>query len=593
MILLLLTQSLPAAAPQSPEELWAAYDARKEPLEIELVEEMEKDGVVIRHVLFTVGTFKGMKSRIAAYYGFAKKFSGRKLPGIVWIHGGGQFARQNDIIKFGRRGYACISINWGGKNMNGKPSDLPNTNWGAVNPTQANNRGYSNLAPGELYLDPFNSPRNNNWYLLAVAGRRALTFLEAQKEVDASKLGVAGHSMGGMITVRVATDSRVKAAAPSCGGAGFRTYDMPGMPGSAKQYTDNELFRKSISEESHFLQAKCPIMYINASNDFNSPSSRLAMAANEKHPGARYYSIAPHLNHRFLPEVENCRYLILDKFLKEDFNLPAPPRAEFDLRKGNRAILKVSPGDNAGTIDRVEIYYSSHPNSFNRFWIKADVSKTQNSYVAECVLADAGMPLYAFANLHYKLKETLEGDPQAYILTALAYASPEELDKAQTPVENPVKSNLIDDFTNGWQNFGQINRGNLKSWQFDTYMLNDKRFRPPQNAKLAFEVHSSVAGNILGVELVVDNHIKGRHAKKYYSGLKLKQGWNSFTFGPEDFKFYDKGKRARVENAERLATFTNVNVMGFKPLSQIFRQRDKKEEWKGETPKFRNLRWSK
>ncbi len=87
----------------------------------------------------------------------------------------------------------------------------PNTDWGSVDPTQKNVPGYANLKPGERYLDPFDSPRNNNWYLLTLGARRGLTFLEQQPEVDEKRLGVYGHSMGGNLTVYVAgVDNRVK-----------------------------------------------------------------------------------------------------------------------------------------------------------------------------------------------------------------------------------------------------------------------------------------------------------------------------------------------------------------------------------------------
>jgi hypothetical protein len=42
----------------------------------------------------------------------------------------------------------------------------PNTDWGAVDPTQQNVPGYFNLMPGEKYLDLVESSRNNNWHLL-------------------------------------------------------------------------------------------------------------------------------------------------------------------------------------------------------------------------------------------------------------------------------------------------------------------------------------------------------------------------------------------------------------------------------------------
>ena len=45
--------------PESAVALWEDYDPRHEPLDIEVVQEWENEGVITRYVTFTVGTFKG------------------------------------------------------------------------------------------------------------------------------------------------------------------------------------------------------------------------------------------------------------------------------------------------------------------------------------------------------------------------------------------------------------------------------------------------------------------------------------------------------------------------------------------------------
>ena len=100
-------------APQTFEELWASYDPRAEPLEIEILREWEEDGVVLRIVRCRIGIFKGQKARMAAAYGYPK--GGVKLPGLVQIHGGGQYADYRAVLTNARRGYATISIAWAGR----------------------------------------------------------------------------------------------------------------------------------------------------------------------------------------------------------------------------------------------------------------------------------------------------------------------------------------------------------------------------------------------------------------------------------------------------------------------------------------------
>ena len=96
--------------PQNVAELWAGYDPRKEPLRTEVVREWEEDGVTIRYVRYFIGTFKGKPAWMAAFYAMPK--GGKKLPGVLHMHGGGQRANLHLVKYNARRGYAALSVNW-------------------------------------------------------------------------------------------------------------------------------------------------------------------------------------------------------------------------------------------------------------------------------------------------------------------------------------------------------------------------------------------------------------------------------------------------------------------------------------------------
>lgn len=96
------------SAPQTFEELWAGFDPRAEPLEVETLKEWEEDGVVLRVVRFRIGIFKGQKALLAAVYGYPK--GGVKLPGLVQIHGGGQYADHKACLLNAKRGYALVAF---------------------------------------------------------------------------------------------------------------------------------------------------------------------------------------------------------------------------------------------------------------------------------------------------------------------------------------------------------------------------------------------------------------------------------------------------------------------------------------------------
>jgi hypothetical protein len=77
-------------APRNFDQMWAGFDPRAEPLELEVLKEWEEEGVVLKVLRYRIGVFKGKKALMAAVYGFPKTRS--KLPGLVQIHGGGQYA---------------------------------------------------------------------------------------------------------------------------------------------------------------------------------------------------------------------------------------------------------------------------------------------------------------------------------------------------------------------------------------------------------------------------------------------------------------------------------------------------------------------
>ena len=96
--------------PQNVADLWAGYDPQKEPLRTEIVREWDEDGLVVRHVRYFIGSFKGEPAWMAAFYSFPKNNrSEGKLPAVLHMHGGGQRANLNLVKYYAKRGYAALS----------------------------------------------------------------------------------------------------------------------------------------------------------------------------------------------------------------------------------------------------------------------------------------------------------------------------------------------------------------------------------------------------------------------------------------------------------------------------------------------------
>ena len=225
---------------------------------------------------------------MAGVYGFPKGGAAEKIPGLLQIHGGGQYADYKSVLTNAKRGYATLSIAWAGRisapNYRVSPNEVKlfwdgkikdpkyriTTDWGALDAYHAPSRygkdAFPSIPVENWTMDPVESPRNNSWFLITLAARRGLTFLERQPQVDPAKLGVYGHSMGGKLTVLTAgSDKRVIAAAPSCGGISDR-------------YSSNPLHLATVSDPPSLKKISCPIVFLSPSNDFHGRINDLRTA---------------------------------------------------------------------------------------------------------------------------------------------------------------------------------------------------------------------------------------------------------------------------------------------------------------------------
>jgi dienelactone hydrolase len=432
--------------------------------------------VVIQYLTYKVGTFKGTDARVAAYYSFPDQPG--KHPAFVWTHGGGQRAERTRGKYFASQGYAVIDINWLGRPME---EDIEkNTDWGKVDPTQGPNfypkalrkHWKRTLAPDEHSIDPVPSPRNSNWFLLAVAGKRGITFLEQQPEVDGNRIGFAGFSMGGVITAMNAIDPRLKAVAPFVGGTGFRHVDFSGIPRSSQlaHYQHLELYKNTIDCSSTWPLVQCPVAFITSSNDFHSTYERIQDAMNLLPHNNWRVSANLHINHGPGPEQWALLNQWFDQYLKgEKVYLPRTPESTMKITDGE-AVFTAVPKD-LKNLEEVEIYYSYDPNSRTRFWKSAPsdlhLSNNQRHYTAR-FSAYPKLPIYAFAQFRYKLDNviTLQNGSSETITVNSVEQIHEPKDLDLNVLSDIPKTRLIDDFSQGTQNWATQNGRNLTGYNF-------------------------------------------------------------------------------------------------------------------------------
>jgi pimeloyl-ACP methyl ester carboxylesterase len=611
-------ETLPALvdgeAPQTFDEMWAGFDPQAEPIDVEILKEWEEDGVVIRVLRYRVGVFKGQKAMMAAVYGFPK--GGSKLPGLVQIHGGGQYADSNAVLTNARRGYATISIAWAGRISSpeyrvspkevklfwdGKTDDPAyriTTDWGALDAYHAPSRNgkdaFATIRDGSepWTLDDVESPRNSSWFLCTLAARRALTFLEQQPEVDASRLGVYGHSMGGKLTVATAaSDERVKAAAPSCGGTSDR-------------YNANPLHPDTIGDAAALKQIDCPIIFLSPANDFHGHINHLVEAVSEIAESGEVdwrVTCSAHLNHQDHAENEVATQLWFDQHLKGNFTWPATPEASLQLKTEDGTSRLTVRADASRKIVGVEVYYTQqglvgkehHHNRINQFWHFASCKKDATGdsvWTARLPLFGTDQPLWVYANVIYTLDQPVSGAGYYYgnyttgtfnLSSLIQIIEPQALQEADveatlTPSQL-IESFESDDWSKEWFSYKP------EEWTIRTHKVYHPMWQAPQGAatSLSLEVLSAEPNKLV---LGIDGHAAEIE-------LKGSLDWQTVKLSPSDLKDASGEGREDWEELKELRVLAKDNLRGGTRDEPVTRAVG--AAWKGAPPKFRNLRWMK
>ena len=594
------------AVPATFAEMWAGFDPRAEPLDTEVVRQWETDDVILEIIRFRIGQFKGKVAKLAAIYGYPKSLKkGQRVPGLLQIHGGGQYADERAVIANAKRGYATMSIAWAGRisakgyrvdpdvvklfweQKTDDPKYKLTTDWGNVDgyhaPTRNPGGQYPSAKAHPWTIDTVESPRNSPWFLSTMAARRGLTFLEQQPQVDGNRLGVYGHSMGGKLTVLTATDPRIKAAVPSCGGISDRD-------------NKSELFRKTVGDDPNLKQITCPILFLSPANDFHGRIGDLPRTVEEIQSSDWRAVCNPHLSHRDTAPFLSAGLLWFDQYLKGNFAVPKTPTTTLNLETGDGVPELQIIADASKKIVSVEVYYtqqgmtpersSDRENTKNRFWHFVEPQKDpQGNWTAKLPLSSVEKPLWVYANVEYELLEPVSGagyyyesyTANTFKISSLVKKREPDLLKSKGVKVTLAPTPLIEDFGPKWDK--QWYHPKPNEWPVATHKIHDPMFAAPtaKQVSLAFEVNN-LQPNTLLVKL-----------DENFAEVKLDGGsdWQKIRLSPSDFKNSDN---------ESPKDFSNLKTLSFldKDRIRVKQQKDRKiigKEWTGKPPSFRNLRW--
>jgi dienelactone hydrolase len=553
----------------TPEAVWADFDPHEEPLDVEVLKRWTEHGAVWTEFTFTGMTHEGSKVRVYALSGVPE---GRtKLPGILHVHGGGQTAHPQWLRFWNDRGYAAVTFNWGGA----WPGRDKATDWGKL--TQGNHKD-----AGAMLMATKPSVRQSSWYLWTRISRRALTCLERTEGVDPARLGVFGVSMGGSIVwLMAATDDRIKAAC-AIYGAGWNTYpDQVGDLDTQAQDAEVAAWRRAMEPESYSPLVKCPILFLDATNDQHGKMD-WAYRSLAVVPVASRQAFTPRFRHHIADEQGLDLPLWMDAHLSDGEPIPKSPVAEVRLAQDGVPRLTVFPGS-LKPIKRVDVFYAvENRNPKNRYWRSTIGHSDGKLWAASLPIHDTKQPLFAFGNVLYESGICLSSNFVSVV--------PADLGNARaTDVSTP----LIDDFSHGVDGWVTSSTATdpiipvpsllrlvngpdglpgitvTQAIPILTHKVGDPRWRGLEGASLQVRVHVRSART---VRVVLHEKEFALGWTQYARELNLApgDGWQTITLTASDFKT-DKGEKLKGWSEVKMLELDSKGGPGAEPVFGEFR----------------------
>jgi dienelactone hydrolase len=370
----------------SPADLWRGYDPTALPLDVEILSAWDEEACHYEKLRFTAEVIDGTPIRVFTLRG--SPLEGDRLPGILHIHGGGQTASQEWVRFWARRGYACVSFDFCGP----LPGRTEFTDWKPLT------HGNMADAAGGLQVAP--TPRNSSWYHWTLASRRALTLLADTPRVDSGRLGIFGISVGGTLCWMVAgADDRVRTAAPIYG-CGYNYDRRKAVWGWGDLSPELSLWQQAVSSEAHAPYIRCPIMLLNATNDFhgwmdNGPEILGAV------PTTTRVAYSPNWNHHITAREGVNLPAWMDWQLRDGPAFPAAPTVEVAL-DADGVPSAVVDADATEPIERIEVYYALGDQAPpNRFWRRVEARFDGHTWRAALPVMHVWQRAWTFANVYY------------------------------------------------------------------------------------------------------------------------------------------------------------------------------------------------
>lgn len=530
------------------------------PLEIETLQEEQRDNILVTWLRYTSHEYNGKKIRVYAVYG-RPVGAKDKIPGLLHIHGGTQTASLDDVIFFANRGYATLSFDWTG-------------------PTKQRSKSITTIFPTSV-KETKNGPHMKNskvWHVVIMA-RRGISLLCKQPEVDTKQLGVYGVSWGGFSTWLVnATEPRLKAAV-AIYGIGTDLAD------------EADGWRGQLLPIHYAHTQKSPIAFLSGSNDFFGRLPVIQEVFSNINTASRM-SLTPNENHGLDALSKETGYRWLDHFLKNKPSLASAPQLSIEQRGENlvarahapqakSCVLSFSYGDGTPFI---RLYWNQREmSSIGNGLFEAIIPSMRPSETVHCLV-------HAIYPENYRLTTRLKTLPSSEFPTKSEFLDTTELlftptDGANSWYQSYPGGAVMFTPNERWFETGPsmtdgrlcligYRNENILS-PFTAYLRapSDPRRRPANEASgisIEFNASGMQAFTLRAFNKATpDDNILNTRPLVYHIPLQDKQGWTHVTIQNNDWRDQDNAALPELSTIRELGIIIQTEPGVFPELGEI------------------------
>ncbi|MCY2995615.1 MAG: prolyl oligopeptidase family serine peptidase [Planctomycetota bacterium] len=472
----------------TPPTLWKDYDPNRGDFKEEIVFSETRDGIFNRESYISAYV---LGEEVRVYCKYSVKAGAVKAPGILNVHG--WMGAPNVTRTFVENGWAAMAHDYCGKTGDRKHTTKypPRLQHGNMD-REVGPPVWSETADHQ----PITDPKQASDYLWYAIQRRVLSYLEQQKEVDATRLAATGYSYGGTVMWALGTDPRVKAIVAYFGIGWTEYYRNKQVWMYSVPYVEpakspgEELYLSSLAPEAHVPYIAAATLWLNGSNDHHGGHERSLESFNRFQPGVPWAFAVQARGHHNTEKIDQACAMWLDKHvLGKDVFWTEQPQAEIRLDANGIPELVVRPTA-AERVKKVEIYYAlKEPCSFNRSWRDAACAKNGAVWIGKLPVMNVADYVFGYANVTY--------DTTLVLSTAFCAAIPAKLGAAKATDKRSSVIYTGDDGMGVWTDVAEVEGPQgIKGFRCTnhragtgTEQLSDPKWKAPAAARLGFKFY--------------------------------------------------------------------------------------------------------